>query len=424
MDSLLEDAINNEDFNTVKQLVEGGVDVISDPKILRLAAKKGNLEIFKYLVENADSANENQNFFEAIDGAYLEAVSVGNLEIVKWLIDSDFTSIDNEEALQEAITYGQLNIVKYMLENGPLHLEQEDLSEAVESENIDLVKYIMERESFELEPDDLSRARSHDMIKYVVETLNLNYDKNAEEEENNQDNYEDAEEEDDEDVDETIEMRINHLIHDALINAINYGKLRDIKYFIDRGVSKRLINNLLQNIDNRINSTVIISGHYSFFNNNYNIIIYLLQKGANFSLLSENTKQKIRELQEEKIARTTSLLSTKPKLPKAIVDKIVNEFLDPNNRFGNKKHSKRSLKKRSNKRSKKHSKRTLKKRSKKYSKRIYKKHSKMPGECSSHKLDRCGLNPNCTWRKRVGCVNKPKTRSRKIRYEGPVGRYM
>ena len=78
-----------------------------------------------------------------------------------------------------------------------------------------------------------------------------------------------------------------------------------------------------------------------------------------------------------------------------------------------------SKKKRSNKK-KKHSKRS----NKKHSKRVYKKHSKMPGECSSHKLNRCGLNPNCTWRKRVGCVNKPKTKSRKLRYEGPMGQFM
>jgi len=226
----------------------------------------------------------------------------------------------DDEALSAALEVGDLEAVKHFVDNGaPLY--PEELLRVVSSGNLDL-------------------------IKYFVEKLNINF------------NFDD-------DTDDN-----NFLIKHSLILAVQNKNLNIIKYFIERGVDDQILNYLLKNIDASIKATPPYNKPK--LNKYYSMLFYLLDKDANFSLLSKNTKNELRRIEENDVQRKLTMRSktgTGHRLPGDIVN-IIEGYLTPHNLFG-KKHSKRILKKRSKKRSK----RTLKK--------LYKKHSKMSGECRS-----------------------------------------
>lgn len=50
---------------------------------------------------------------------------------------------------------------------------------------------------------------------------------------------------------------------------------------------------------------------------------------------------------------------------------------------------------------------------------------KNPSTCKSYKKINCGsVDPNCGWRKKVGCVHRKKSRRTPGIYQGPANRMM
>jgi hypothetical protein len=118
---LINDALNDiQDIETVKYLVENGVDVNTvDSSGYTLLMKTKSLDVVKYLVENGADIhkidNEEANILH-------HASSKGNLPIVKYLVENgaDVNKQDNKgwTPLMEASYMGKINIVKYLVENG------------------------------------------------------------------------------------------------------------------------------------------------------------------------------------------------------------------------------------------------------------------------------------------------------------------
>lgn len=124
MSELLEKAIESNSLKYVKYAIEHGgkyshalTEAGLEP--LTLSAKKGYLDIFKYLVENKDILNIRN---KEINDSLIIASKYNNFEIVKYLInigaDINYQNDDNRTALMFAAYKGNFEIVKYLIEEG------------------------------------------------------------------------------------------------------------------------------------------------------------------------------------------------------------------------------------------------------------------------------------------------------------------
>ncbi len=128
LDKALLNAVLNKDKNSVEDLLDQGADInkskyidVNEKSIyvnsLMLAAKIGDLEMVKFLIEEKN-AIINKN---AGDGTALEFASgAGNLDIIKYLLSKGGTDCRGklDSALWKAIDNDEVDAVKLLLENG------------------------------------------------------------------------------------------------------------------------------------------------------------------------------------------------------------------------------------------------------------------------------------------------------------------
>ena len=346
MNDLLENelinAVKSGNLTLVKTLIEeGGMDLT---EALVVAAESGNLQIAGVLVEEgADPTN-----------ALAEAAYFGKLPAVKILVEKVGADPLDADVYNAANENENFDIIDYLVGRGTDFISDDDFDcyYAIDEGLFNIIKYCYDKslQDNEAKKEYLLRIIGNgylDVIKHIVENNNISDD-------DINDIFISATSSGQLDILKYLSTKkvINtNTLNNALLETFD---LNIIKYLVEKGVDINTINEVMVGYDYDAanlnpNSRV---GKY-----NYSKIYYLLSKGANFSLLSEHTKEKMRQMREEYIAKVLALA---PELGVDLSRNIVG--IETDYLFG-KKYSKRVSKKRSKKRSKKH----LRKRSKKSS---------------------------------------------------------
>ncbi len=119
----IRNAIKNFENNKVKLLIGQDKEVLNTMTTfgtwLHVAAKHGNLEICKYIIEEGININTKGGTFDA--SALNLAAGAGHLEIVKHMIDSGAEldeSLAKRNPLFGAIYGGHIDIVGHLVESG------------------------------------------------------------------------------------------------------------------------------------------------------------------------------------------------------------------------------------------------------------------------------------------------------------------
>lgn len=130
-------------YEIVKWLVEDGVNIhYEEDAALSFASEKGHQEIVKYLVEKGADIHERD------DVALGYASRNGNLEIMQFLVEAGANvNAHNGYALRIAASKGHLDAVKYLIEHGAdiNVMGGEPLIGAAYNRKLDVVKYLVSR---------------------------------------------------------------------------------------------------------------------------------------------------------------------------------------------------------------------------------------------------------------------------------------
>ncbi|MFS0881818.1 ankyrin repeat domain-containing protein [Metabacillus niabensis] len=119
----IRNAIKQDDLNQVKQLLDKNDEILNTMTPfgtwLHMAAKKGHLEIVKFLIEKGIDIDARGGTFDA--SALNQAAGAGHLEIVEYLINAGAeldVSLAKRNPLFRAIYGGHLEVVKCLIEKG------------------------------------------------------------------------------------------------------------------------------------------------------------------------------------------------------------------------------------------------------------------------------------------------------------------
>jgi ankyrin repeat protein len=118
---------------------------MTNEELLIEAAKEGNLEAIKFLVENGTSVNTWN------DAAFYWAACYGHLEVVKFLVENGAKFSKNDDwGFCYAAGNGHLKVVKYLIEQG-ITINKYDYAFYLATENkqtevIDYFNNIIEKE--------------------------------------------------------------------------------------------------------------------------------------------------------------------------------------------------------------------------------------------------------------------------------------
>ncbi|MFP3033742.1 MAG: ankyrin repeat domain-containing protein [Wolbachia sp.] len=116
-------AVFFDNLDIAKYLVENRADVNAENNIgitpLQVAAKEGKSDAVKYLVDKGANVNA---INKDGDTALILATRKGNLDVVKYLVDNeadiDVKDKDGCTPIYLAVAQGELNVVKYLVDNG------------------------------------------------------------------------------------------------------------------------------------------------------------------------------------------------------------------------------------------------------------------------------------------------------------------
>ncbi len=119
----IRNAIKQGDYDTLKMLINENPEVLNEMTPfgtwLHVAAKRGHLEIVKYLVEKGLDVNIKGGTF---DGSALNVASLGgDTETVKYLIANGAVmdvSLAKRNPLFSAIQGGHMDVVQYLVQKG------------------------------------------------------------------------------------------------------------------------------------------------------------------------------------------------------------------------------------------------------------------------------------------------------------------
>ena len=102
------------------------------------AAKSGNLEVVKYLVENGADIHAEKDY------ALRLAAYNGHLDVVKYLVEKGVNiHADGDYSLKLATVNGNLEVVKYLVEKGADIYKNDDESLKMASNHLEVLKYFL-----------------------------------------------------------------------------------------------------------------------------------------------------------------------------------------------------------------------------------------------------------------------------------------
>ncbi len=136
-------AARGGNMEMVKYLLEElNFDIYGDYNLVEGAAESGNLDLVKYLVELGANPHIDDD-----DAAVISAANYGHLEIVKYLISIGLNSEEDIAlALRSAVINGHLNVVEYLLEPGISSDDEKELLKiAANNGRVNVFKYLLER---------------------------------------------------------------------------------------------------------------------------------------------------------------------------------------------------------------------------------------------------------------------------------------
>lgn len=146
-------AADNGRLNYIKYFVTFGADVkANNYEALKVAAKKGHLDIVRYLIKKSNPNNVSTIIPEALRLAAIH----GHFDVLKCLAEIDVKdaknvksmriNANNSEALRVSAYYGHFEIVKYLVENGANvdANDNEALINAAQAGHFNIVQYLVQ----------------------------------------------------------------------------------------------------------------------------------------------------------------------------------------------------------------------------------------------------------------------------------------
>lgn len=106
-----------------------------DMKVLRLASRKGNLHIVKWLHDHYDDLFNS----DVVDCSF----ESGNIELAKWFLEDSLMDCSNI-AIDIAAEHGHLEMVKWLHEKKPLCCTEEAIDLACQNYRTEIVKWLLE----------------------------------------------------------------------------------------------------------------------------------------------------------------------------------------------------------------------------------------------------------------------------------------
>lgn len=173
----MEDAIERNDMDTLRQLVENGADVnesISGDSPLFVAVVLDRKNMVKYLLENGATLEK---------GLFDEPIRRDNLEMIQILqpYDPKLQSLDHDRAIDIVIRKNHVELARYLFQNG-IDINARNrrgytrLHNAIQMDDMDSVKFLvsqgadLDKLSDDKTPLQAAEgSENYDIIKYLLE---------------------------------------------------------------------------------------------------------------------------------------------------------------------------------------------------------------------------------------------------------------
>eukprot|EP00833_Pecoramyces_ruminatium_P005492 jgi/Orpsp1_1/1179524/evm.model.c7180000069696.1 len=242
--TILMEACENQDLDTIKYLIEKGADInksnFCNCSPLVIACNKNNLEIIKFLLENGANPNIKDKFH--YNTPLLTASNFDNIELVKILIE-----------------YGA-NINNSVYDNG---IDVYPLSNAIDKSNYKVAKYLIENGSnINIKCFNGNSILENECKKGKLELVKYLIEHNA-----------------------NINLSLNDYGNSPLMYACRYGHFDTVKYLIENGA----------NI-NQINQNCITPLMVAFLNEHFEIVKYLIEKQALFDVNNPSINDELKNI--------------------------------------------------------------------------------------------------------------------------------
>lgn len=265
IDPAIDAAIRGDSKNLISLIKEGEVKQEDKQVVMFLTCAFGDAEALKELVDKNVDINE-----QFVEKTYLGvSSSYGKIESIEYLLSKgahfEWDLEDNYSALANALEYNRLDIAEYLLNHGAKLPIRESgtsggrpdiLERACINGNIDTIKWIfahgypITEEYLFLAMNAAARYDQIDVLKYLIFDLKAN---------------------------------INTLsyIDTVLDNAVRLSSLETVKFLVDNGA----------NIDG-VKNEFMTPVQSAAMDNKSDILLYLVEKGANVNLVGSHDGNK------------------------------------------------------------------------------------------------------------------------------------
>lgn len=157
----MEAAVESENMDLLNFLYN--ISAPCDMKTLRLASKKGNIQIIKWLHERYDNLFNS----DTVDCCF----ESGNIELAKWFLEDSFLDCSNI-AIDIAAEHGHLEMVKWLHEKRPLCCTEEAIDLACQNNHTEIVIWLLENRNDGFSPEAVNFAALNgnlELLKILIQ---------------------------------------------------------------------------------------------------------------------------------------------------------------------------------------------------------------------------------------------------------------